>query len=210
MTTVRLLGDGLKVCIESHVQNSEVTTVNEVELLKQNLDSEQFHAALVDVTQENYESFREIAVTWPEFPMVAIGIKEELDDVVKCGRAGFAGYIAREATVEELCDSLANIVNGKLRCPPEISGGIMRALYQEPSRTRRPNPEPKLTRREQEVLQQIGHGLTNKEIGKELCLSVATVKHHVHNLLEKLGVPRRADAMRKVQESPWLAGKRRS
>jgi two-component system, NarL family, nitrate/nitrite response regulator NarL len=55
------------------------------------------------------------------------------------------------------------------------------------------------------VLQLIGRGLTNKEIARELNLSVATIKHHVHNVLEKLNLPRRAYAMRRVRERPWIA-----
>lgn len=62
-----------------------------------------------------------------------------------------------------------------------------------------------LTRREGDVLQLIGDGLSNKEIARDLCVSVATVKHHVHNILEKLHVPRRAQAMRRVREAPWIA-----
>ena len=59
--------------------------------------------------------------------------------------------------------------------------------------------------REREVLELIGRGLSNKEIGRELCLSVATVKHHVHHVLEKLGLSGRAEAMRRVRDDPWIA-----
>jgi two-component system, NarL family, nitrate/nitrite response regulator NarL len=62
-----------------------------------------------------------------------------------------------------------------------------------------------LTRRESEVLVFPGRGLSNKEIGCELRLSVATVKHHVHHILEKLKLERRAQAMRRVRDAPWLA-----
>jgi DNA-binding NarL/FixJ family response regulator len=55
------------------------------------------------------------------------------------------------------------------------------------------------------LLQLIVRGLSNKEIGRELCLSVATVKHHVHYVLEKLGLSRRAEAMRRVRGAPWLS-----
>jgi DNA-binding NarL/FixJ family response regulator len=54
------------------------------------------------------------------------------------------------------------------------------------------------------VLELLGRGLSNKEIGDELCLSVATVKHHVHHVLEKLKLPKRAQAMRRVRDEPWL------
>jgi DNA-binding NarL/FixJ family response regulator len=55
------------------------------------------------------------------------------------------------------------------------------------------------------VLQLLGRGLSNKEIGDELCLSVATVKHHVHHVVEKLKLQKRAQATRLVHDAPWLA-----
>jgi len=63
----------------------------------------------------------------------------------------------------------------------------------------------RITAREGEVLALIGQGLSNKEIARELTLSVATVKHHVHHILEKLKLARRAEAMRRVRDAPWLA-----
>jgi DNA-binding NarL/FixJ family response regulator len=64
--------------------------------------------------------------------------------------------------------------------------------------------ETALTRREGEVLQLIGRGLTNKEIARELHLSTATIKHHVHGVLGKLQVAGRVQAMRRVRETPWI------
>ena len=55
------------------------------------------------------------------------------------------------------------------------------------------------------MLELLGHGLSNKEIGNQLCLSVATVKHHVHRVFEKLKLSRRAQAMRRVRDAPWIA-----
>jgi DNA-binding NarL/FixJ family response regulator len=51
----------------------------------------------------------------------------------------------------------------------------------------------------------LGLGLSNKGIGSELFPSVATVKHHVHHVLEKLKLSRRAQAMRRVRDAPWIA-----
>jgi len=105
--------------------------------------------------------------------------------------------VSREATIEGLTNAMHNAVAGRLACPDEISGGLLRTLFrQEPEEKQDVEP---LTKREGDVLQLIRQGLTNKEIARELGLSVAAVKHHVHNLLEKLRLPRRAHAMRRVR-----------
>ena len=121
------------------------------------------------------------------------------------GRAGFSGYVARDASIDALCQALADVVAGRLACPPEISGGLLRALFRRDARSEEQGIDHGLTRRESEVLQLLGRGLSNKEIAHELCLSVATIKHHVHHILEKLQLPRRAQAMRRVREAPWIA-----
>jgi two-component system nitrate/nitrite response regulator NarL len=65
--------------------------------------------------------------------------------------------------------------------------------------------EQPLTRREGEVLHLIGASLINKEIARQLNLCVAPLKHHVHNILHKLQVRRRSQAMRCVCDNPWIA-----
>src|SRR4029077_8637360 len=141
---------------------------------------------------------------WPDVPLVALGLNEQRQEGIRCGRAGFAGYVARDASIEALRNSLSEIVAGRLACPPEISGGLLRALFRRESRPDDTDVDLALTRRESEVLELLGRGFSNKEIGAELCLSVATVKHHVHHVLEKLKLERRAQAMRRVRDAPWL------
>lgn len=206
LTPVRLLGDGLSLCICKHLDTATVDVVGNHLALRSILADADIQVVLVDVTQGvDLIDVSAIAIQWPDAPLVAIGITEVLQEVVKCGRAGFAGYISREASIEALCQTLQDVVEGKLACPPEIAGGMLRALFHDSDHSEKSVAEPTLTRREREVLEHSGHGLTNKEIAKELCLSVATVKHHVHHVLEKLSVSRRAEAMRRVQEEPWLA-----
>jgi ATP/maltotriose-dependent transcriptional regulator MalT len=97
---------------------------------------------------------------------------------------------------------MLEITTGRLRCSAEISGSLLRALFHMAPRA--VSTADALTRREGEVLQLIGRGLSNKEIARELSLSTATIKHHVHGLLGKLKVARRSQAVRRAQESPWL------
>lgn len=207
LTPVRLFGDGLALCLQSRADIVKV--VKDLAAARILLNAGDVHVMLVDVTLGiDLFDVREIALKWPDVPLVALGLTEQKQDVIKCGRVGFAGYIGREISIAGLYAALKDISQGKLACPPEIAGGLLRALFRKGPQSEESVSDPFLTRREREVLDLIGQGLSNKEIGNHLCLSVATVKHHVHNIFEKLGLNRRADAMRRVRDAPWLAATR--
>ncbi|MCC6966080.1 MAG: response regulator transcription factor [Nitrospira sp.] len=206
LTPVRLFGDGLAACLGSQPHMRVIATISELADLRTIMTRNETDVVLVDVTQGiNLFDVRAIAAEWPRIPLVALGLNERRQEVITCGRAGFAGYVARDASIDSLCTSLTEVVDGRLACPPDIAGCLLRALfYQEPNEGQSAT-NPALTKRESEVLQLLGRGLSNKEIGNELCLSVATVKHHVHHVLEKLKLQRRAQAMRQMQDAPWIA-----
>jgi two-component system, NarL family, nitrate/nitrite response regulator NarL len=207
LTPVRLLGDGLAACFRNHSDSTTVVVVKDIGSVRDILASTQIDVVLVDVTQGvNLYDIRAIAAEWSSVPIVALGLAEQRQEVVKCGRAGFASYVARDGSIDALYTALSDVAAGRLACPPEISGGLLRALFRrEPHTAEEPTLNSALTQRECEVLDLVGRGFSNKEIGSELCLSVATVKHHVHHVLEKLNVSRRAEAMRQVRDAPWLA-----
>jgi two-component system nitrate/nitrite response regulator NarL len=145
-----------------------------------------------------------VAAKWPELLLLALGLQEQREEVVRYGRAGFVGYVSRHASVPELHAAIADAVASRLQCPAEISGGLIRALFRRHQPSLPPTADPSLTGRETEVLQMIGRGFSNKEIARELSLSLATVKQHVLNVLSKLGVDHRAHAMRQVRVKPWI------
>jgi len=206
LTPVRLLGDGLAACFSIRSNMRAAAVVSDLTRLRETLEATETDVILIDVTQGiDLFDIRAIAVDWPDVPLVALGLNEQRQEVIKCGRAGFGGYVARDATIDALCKSLSEIVAGRLPCPPEISDGLLRALFHRDPRPKEAELDVALTRRESEVLELLGDGLSNKEIGGQLCLSVATVKHHVHHILEKLKLQRRAQAMRRVREAPWIA-----
>lgn len=205
LSPVRLLGDGLAACFSSRADLRAIAVVNDLASLRDKLATTETHVVLIDVTQGiDLFDVRGIACDWPDVPLVALGLNEQRQEVIRCGRAGFAGYIARDASIDSLCNSLSEIVAGRLACPPDISGGLLRALFRRDSTAEESDLDLALTRRESEVLELLGRGFSNKEIANELCLSVATVKHHVHHVLEKLKLERRAQAMRRVRDAPWL------
>jgi DNA-binding NarL/FixJ family response regulator len=201
---VRLLGDGLAACFQSRPGILVLAVVNDLGALREELAAKEVAIVLIDVTQGiDLFDVRSIAAAHPDVAFVALGLNEQRQDVIRCGRAGFTGYISREAGADRLCEALVDVIAGRLACPAEISSSLLRALFRSEGRNEHPI-EDGLTRRESQVLALIGQGLSNKEIAHELTLSVATVKHHVHHVLDKLKLQRRAQAMRRVREAPWL------
>ena len=178
----------------------------ELSQLRQYLSDAEADVVLIDVTQGiDLDKVRAIALDHSDLPLVALGLDEQRQSVIRCGRAGFRGYVDRNSSVDHLCSALRDACVGRLNCSAEISSGLLRALFAR-GHDEAPEDIPHaLTVREGEVLQLIGNGLSNKEIATELAVSVATVKHHVHHVLEKLNLPRRAQAMRRVREAPWIA-----
>jgi two-component system nitrate/nitrite response regulator NarL len=205
LTSIKLLGDGLARCLNDTADISVVSVTDEISAVREVLGVGRIDIVLIDMTQSlDLDDVRSLAVAAPETVLIALGLREQRQDVIRCGRAGFSGYVARDAAVETVAEIMRDAIAGRLACPAEISSGLLRALFRAEAPSPPTDDEP-LTRREGDVLQLIGRGLTNKEIARELNLSVATVKHHVHNVLEKLNLPRRAHAMRRVRERPWIA-----
>jgi DNA-binding NarL/FixJ family response regulator len=106
-------------------------------------------------------------------------------------RAGAAGYLLKNVEPTELAQAVRAASAGQAMLNPTVAARLVEAIAEN----RAPGSQPeRLTRREQEVLEQIAHGRSNKRIALELGISEKTVKAHVGHLLAKLGVADRTQA----------------
>ena len=116
-------------------------------------------------------------------------------EIVACAEAGVAGLHLRTESFQHLVSMIDSAGNGRAHCSPEVSAVLLRRVY---AYAAQPNPDATtevLTPREIEILALIEQGLTNQQIASRLSLTLNTVKNHVHNLLGKLGVASRAEAV---------------
>jgi DNA-binding NarL/FixJ family response regulator len=135
--------------------------------------------------------------------IVVLELKNDPDLILDCIEAGAHGYALQSASSAEVIQVIEQVYRGIAHCSPEITAKLFDRLTQ--SRTvQQPKEKPPLTRRELEVLHYVARNYSNRDIAAELIIEIRTVKHHVHNILRKLGVEHRRDAAQLAIRSGWL------
>lgn len=133
----------------------------------------------------------------PGCSLLAVGVAADEAEVLACVEAGVGGFVEKSAPARGLVEGVREIAHGKFPCPPDVAAVLFRHIAAPAVRP--VNGFAVLTAREREIVALIDRGLTNREIGSALSIELATVKNHVHNILEKLRVRRRAAAAAKLR-----------
>ncbi len=137
---------------------------------------------------------RAIVTVAPLVKVVALDVPDVEGDVIAFAEAGAAGYVAREGSMDDLAAVAESVARDEALCSPEVAASLFRRVAAL-ARERWLDPvDGRLTAREVDVLRLIEEGSSNKEIATALSIELPTVKNHVHNILQKLGVNRRAEA----------------
>jgi len=154
---------------------------------------------------------REARRRWPEGKILVLGAEDGQEEALALLREGARGYLFRDQSLGELRDAILEVAAGATVCTPRIAHLLFSRLA-ELGRERRRDERLdflELTARELEILRLIAEGMKNQEIARQLYLSVHTVKNHVHNILERLGVKSRWSAVSHACDKGWLQPKRR-
>ena len=130
----------------------------------------------------------------PTSKLVAFAVADTVEDVFSCAAAGFSGYVTREAGIDELLRAVRAARDGQMTCSPHIAAALFNQLAARLTPPKSTNGSSLLTARERQVLTLSDEGWSNKEIGRRLQISPATVKNHIHSILQKLQVERRGQA----------------
>ncbi|MFL6728636.1 MAG: LuxR C-terminal-related transcriptional regulator [Sphingomicrobium sp.] len=135
--------------------------------------------------------------------LVGFGISNAPAHVVACAEAGLAGFIDENGSIDALVKTIVGALHGEFMCSPRVTAILCERLANLASRDAGESFGAKstLTPREREIASLVSEGLSNKEIALGLRIGPATVKNHVHNILDKLGVRRRAAIAARVTES---------
>ncbi len=146
---------------------------------------------LIDVDfSEPLSVIRTLRELSPPPAVIALRVAKDEPELVSLVRAGATNFITLDESLAELVRAIEALGQDGLPCSPWVSGALLRGVQQGWPASGEPNA---LSRREREVARLLDAGLSNKQIARELCIEMPTVKNHVHSVLNKLHVARRTE-----------------
>jgi DNA-binding NarL/FixJ family response regulator len=165
---------------------------------------------LLDATKRNnLERSSSLRQTVTGAKIVAFAVADSDEEVIACAEAGISGYISHRGSVEDVVAAVDAAVFGELHCSPRTSALLFSRIAQVCGKRDPLVGQEILTSREKEIVALVERGLSNKEIARSLRIGTATVKNHIHNILNKLDVRRRGEAaawLRRANKGAPLMG----
>lgn len=151
-------------------------------------------ADLASVRAAGMAGLRAVLAAAPEGKILVFDVEDDDAAIVECVRAGAAGCVLRDASLLELVAAIGSVVDGTVPVSPRIITSLFRFVAEQAEG--REASISDLTPREEEILQLLAEGLSNKEIAGRLFLQPQTVKNYVHLVFQKLDVHSRLDVIR--------------
>ncbi len=131
----------------------------------------------------------------PAARIIMLTVSDEEADLYEAVKNGASGYLLKDSSIDEVAQAIRVVSDGQSLISPSMAVKLLDEFKQMSRSDRQQVPTPRLTERELEVLKLVAQGLNNREIAKRLFISENTVKNHVRNILEKLQLHSRMEAV---------------
>lgn len=141
------------------------------------------------------EATRAIADVVPTARILMLTVSDEEEDLYEAVKAGATGYLLKEISIEEVANAIRAVTTGQSLISPSMASKLLTEFNNLAKQAQQKVLAPKLTDRELQVLKLVAQGLSNREVADELFISENTVKNHVRNILEKLHLHSRMEAV---------------
>jgi DNA-binding NarL/FixJ family response regulator len=151
---------------------------------------------LLDITMpqlSGLEALRLIKAELPETQVVMLTVSDDDADLFEAIESGALGYLLKDLSADQFFEMLDGLQRGEAAMTRQTTTRLMKGLADLPRQ--RADPVQSLTEREIELLRLVAEGMSNKAIAQTLSISENTVKYHMRNILQKLGVQNRTEAV---------------
>ncbi|HEX8212609.1 MAG TPA: response regulator transcription factor [Longimicrobium sp.] len=194
--SVRLYRDGISLGLQRSPGVRVVGTAGDARAVLAAVEQSAPDVVLLDVSMPGaLQLVHDVRQAGAAVKAVVFAVDEDLEDtVMACVEAGVAGWVGRDGSLDHLARAVLSAARGELECSARVAAMLSNRVAALARTGRAAPPGVQLTPRECEVAELISRGHTNKHIARTLALQPATVKNHVHHILEKLDVPTRGEA----------------
>jgi DNA-binding NarL/FixJ family response regulator len=190
---VRLYRDGLTAALARDPRMEVIGASKTAATAVVSLADSQPDVIVVDPGPDPRGALQLIAGEAPGAPVLVVAVRDDAADVVALAEEGAAGFVTRDESIEDFVAGVLSVARGDTLCSPHIAGVLLRRVTALARAAPPADRLVRLTGREAEVARLLDDGLSNKQIAGALCIELATVKSHVHNVLDKLDVRRRSE-----------------
>ena len=147
----------------------------------------------MDLGLRNENGPRIVATLAKELPktrVIGMGLIPSQLDIIEFVEAGAAGFILKDATIDDVLRTIRSVAMGASVLPPPLTGSLFTHVIEQAVKKGKGTLAlaVRMTKREREIIALIAEGMSNKEIAERLNLATYTVKSHVHNILEKMAL----------------------
>jgi len=189
---------GLIMVLESEEGIEVVAEAEDGEEAVRKAESAAPDVVLMDVRMprtSGIEATRAIAASVPAAKVLMLTVSDDEEDLYEAVKAGATGYLLKEISIEEVANAIRAVVTGQSLISPSMASKLLSEFNNLARQAEQKAIAPKLTDRELQVLKLVAQGMSNREAAEALFISENTVKNHVRNILEKLHLHSRMEAV---------------
>jgi two-component system, NarL family, nitrate/nitrite response regulator NarL len=196
--------DGLTALLAQHDDLSVVASVTRADVTKVG-DAEPDVILLEAEFEDNAKVSGVLAEACAPARIIVTGVSSDNCDLMTLVRAGVAGFVVKNASLSELVAAIRSVASGAQVMPPALIEAVCShaAFERGPRRTAGPSVFDRMTPRERQILMFITNGVCTKDIARRIALSTHTVKSHVRNIMEKLGLHSRLEIAAEANAERW-------
>jgi DNA-binding NarL/FixJ family response regulator len=151
------------------------------------------------------QALEAIKADQPDIQVVMLTVSEDDEDLLAAVQAGASGYLLKNLDADQFLELLSGLQQGEAAMTRKTTARLIAGVA---ARAAQPQEdEVRLTKRELELLHLVAEGFSNKAIGQRLSVSENTVKYHMRNILQKMQVQNRAEAVHVAMQAGWITSK---